>query len=377
MEKEVRLYSFSAETENGKLFNSIVENTAKVAAASAYKHWGSMGLIEEVTVDDYKSAEKDVRAQTIAFSAKTAGIETPKTVNDFAFAMDNSVFRSVMNSISSRVIATMMVNYRSPQLERLAFIDRVDVGGSKTIEIRSKALPVAQMGTYGHNVTGVFQESVSSVVNKPQPYTIGKSLNYIRMFSKAYDWGYEIAKVYAGLQFAKYKLVVNVLFATTALTGTPFYNANFTNAGYTQLASDIGMIAGTAPVAYGTLPAWNAISGLATQGGFTTKDEYIRNAFLQKILGVDSMVLSQFTDASAPFTTAGISALRAIPDNMIVLVAGGEAPVSLVEEDYVRVHETDANDNTLNRMEYIITQSFNAVLATGSPIGLQGTTVGG
>ena len=40
------------------------------------------------------------------------------------------------------------------------------------------------------------------------------------------------------------------------------------------------MFAGTDDVtAYGTLVAWNAVSALATQGGYTTRDEYIRKAF--------------------------------------------------------------------------------------------------
>ena len=128
-------------------------------------------------------------------------------------------------------------------------------------------------------------------------------------------------------------------------------------------------------LALGTRVAWQAIAALATQGGFSTKDEYIRNAYLQKIYGVDSMILDQFTGLSAPFTTANAAGLRAIPNNLIVLVPkSGDKVIKLVREAYIRVIETPANDNTLNRYEYSYFQSFDADLATASYFGLQGTT---
>ena len=69
---------------------------------------------------------------------------------------------------------------------------------------------------------------------------------------------------------------------------------------------------------------------------------------------VDSMILAQFTNAAAPFTANNASTLRTIPDNKILLVAGGsDKPVKIVDEDYIRVKEVDANDNNLNRMEYV------------------------
>lgn len=216
--------------------------------------------------------------------------------------------------------------------------------------------------------------AIGSKTLKPIPYSIGISLDYVRIIANGYDWGRAIARVYAGMLFAQYNNAVSVLFNTNALNGTPFYNATFSGSSYVQLASDIKMLNGGAGVtAYGTLVAWQTISALATQGGFTTKDEYIRNAFLQKIFGVDSMVLDQFTNYAAPFTAANAASLRAIPDNLIVLISASDKPVKLARENYIRVIETPANDNTLNRNEYSFFQSFDTGIATASQYGLQST----
>ncbi|MCK9577013.1 MAG: hypothetical protein M0R51_14010 [Clostridia bacterium] len=376
MAKEIRIMEFSGNTDNSQIFNSIVSNNAKLAAARAYKEYGRYGLIEEVVVENYKQEDSKAKEAVLAFASSVAGIETPTNTDTLAFAFDNNTFKTVVNSIYSKTLSTMMINYRSPQIDALAQRDRVPVGGSMTYPIKSKALPIAQRGSYGSNNSSVFTEATGSIVVTPVPYVIGKSLDYIRMFNEGYDWSYDVAKVYAGLMFAKYKLIVDSIYTNAAILASPFYQANFADATYTQLASDLSMYAGNdAITAYGTLPAWQAIDALATSGGFTTKDEYIRNAFLQKVLGVDSMILSQFTDASAPFTSGTAAGLRTIPDNKVILVPTGTDKIcKLVEEQYIRVKEVDANDNNLNRMEFVFTQSFEAKIATASPFGIVGTT---
>lgn len=375
-EKLEKLMTFSANDEKGKIFDSIVLNTAELTAAATYELYGDKGIIEKVEMSGLKDKGAENFDATLSFAASVSGMSIPSTKEEFAMCMDNPTFRSVMNSIVARTLSTMMVKYRCPQLDAITERIRVGIGDSWTGEIVSKALPVAQRGSYGSNNSSVFQEAKTGVTITPVPMVIGKSLDYIRIFAGRYDWAYQIAKVYAGLMFAKYQLAVNAYYNNVAIQSTPFYQANFTNAAYTQLASDIKMFAGVDDVtAYGTLVAWNAVSALATQGGFTTKDEYIRNAFLQKILGVDSMILAQFTNAAAPFTSGNASTLRTIPDNKILLVAGGsDKPVKIVEEDYIRVKEVDANDNNLNRMEYVFTQSFNAGVASANPFGVIGTT---
>lgn len=354
--------------------DSIVEKFVEVGAAATYKNFGAHGIIEKVELDNYKEKENKVKEACVAFAAGKAGLNCPKTATEVAYALDNGTFRDILNTIMGRTIGTMIARYTSPQLDALVEVQPVEVGASYTYEIETKALPVAQIATYGSNVTMVPSYAIGSKTLKPIPYSVGISLDYVRIIANGYDWGRAIARVYAGMLFAQYNSAVSVLFNTNALNGTPFYNATFSGSSYVQLASDIKMLNGGAGVtAYGTLVAWQTISALATQGGFTTKDEYIRNAFLQKIFGVDSMVLDQFTNYAAPFTTANAASLRAIPDNLIVLISASDKPVKLARENYIRVIETPANNNTLNRNEYSFFQSFDTGIATASQYGLQST----
>lgn len=374
MEKQLRAFRFSEEQMED--VNIIVENLSQLGAAYAYKHFGGHGIIEENSVEDYTTLNKKTLEAGLSFAAKTAGIPVPKTTTDMAYALDNTSFRDVINTIQVRSIATMLANYTSPQLDRLVEVDTVEVGGSKTYEIDTKALPIAQRATYGSNITMLPSYAKNSITVTPVPYSIGISLDFIRMVANGYDWGKAIGRVYAGMIYAQYKLAVDKIFSTTALNTTPFYQATFSGSTFTQLASDVSMVSGNNSVlALGTIVAWNAISALATQGGFTTKDEYIRTAYLNKVYGVDAMILDQFTNLSIPFTTANASSLRAIPNNLIVLVpVAADKIVKLVREDYIRVIETPANDNTLNRNEYSYFLSFDAAVATASYYGLQSTT---
>lgn len=374
-EKEIRSFVFAAnDKENVEV---IVNSLANLAAASAYKEYNSYGVIEKVELNNYQEENEKVKKAILGFAAKKAGFEIPTTVNELAFCMDNQIFKSVMNTINAMAIGQMMNTYSSPQLDGLTQIENVQVGDSKTYEIETKSLPIAQKATYGSNVTMVPSYVKGSVTVTPKPYSLGVSLDFVRILANGYDWGKAVARVYAGMVLAQYKLAVNKLFDTNVLNGTPLYQANFTPSTYVQLASDVGMLNGGSTedvTAYGTRVAWNNISALATQGGYTTKDDYIRNAYLQKIYGVDSMILDQIPNLAAPFTIANAAQIRTIPDNLIILAPnGGDKLIKLVRESYVRVIETPANENNLNRLEYSYFQQFDAALATASYFGIQGT----
>lgn len=376
MNKEIREYAFSAE-DKSEFVDVIVSNAAQLGAAAAWKKYGRYGIIEKVEVDNYDELNAKVKESVLTFAAKKAGFDTPKTATELAFAFDNKMFLSIVNTITARSIALMMVRYDCPQIEAFAEIETVGVGDSRTYEIDTKGLPQAQKATYESNVALVPSYAKGAVTVTPKPYVIGTSLDYIRIIGNDYDWGAEIARVYAGMLFAQYKLGVSKIFSEAILSGTPLYQATFASSTYTQLADDIGMLNGgdsSSVTAYGTRVAFNTISALATQGGFTTKDRYIENGYLQKIYGVDSVLLEQFTNFSAPFTSANAAALRAIPNDLIVLISNGtDKPVKIVRENYIRVIETEAKDNTANRMEYTFFQNFDAGLATASHFGVQKT----
>lgn len=376
---ELREYSFSA-AENADMLNTIVENVASLGAAATYRNYGKYGIIGEIKMSDAEYNELNAKCKDamLGFSAKIAGFSKPTNKTELAMAFNSDTFRDVMNTITTRALALMMVRYDAPQISAIAEIENVEVGDSVTYEIDTKALPQAQRGTYGSNVSFVPSWAKGAITLTPKVYTIGTSIDYIRILANGYDWGAQIARVYAGMLFAQYKLAVGKIFDTSILTGTPLLQTTFTSNAYTQLASDIGMLNGGSidgVTAFGTRVAFNAISALATAGGFTTRDKYVENGFLQKIYGVDSVILEQFTNLAAPFTTANAANLRTIPDNLIVLLSTNtDKPVKLIRENFVRVKETLAKDNTLNRMEYTYFQGFDAGLATASHFGLQGTT---
>lgn len=380
MAKEFLKEFLFSEDDKREYVDVIVENAATLGAAAASRKYGVFGIIGSNNMPDseYNESNKKVKESILAFSAQKAGIKTPKSRTELAYAFDNPVFRSVINTITTKTIALMMVRYENPQISAFTDIENVEVGESKTYEIDTKGLPIAQAATYGSNVSLVPSYAKGSVTVTPKPYTLGASLDYIRIVGNDYDWGAEIARVYAGLLFAQYKLAYNTLFNTSILSGTPFYRDTFSSATYVQLATDIGMLNGgsvSGVTAYGTRVAFNAISALATNGGYTTKDDYIKNGFLQKIYGIDSVILEQITSYSAPFTADSAATLRTIPDGLIVLLSTNtDKPVKLVRENYIRVIETESNDNTANRMEYTYFQNFDAKLATASHFGLQGTT---
>ena len=379
MSKELLEYRFSAQ-DKSEFVDTIVENAASLGAAAAWRKYGRYGIIGSNNMSDseYNTLNKQVKESMLKFAAKVAGISVPETKTDLAFAFNSDIFRAVINTITTRALALMMVRYDAPQIMAFTEIENVEVGDSRTYEIDTKGLPQAQRATYGSNVSFVPSYAKGAVTLTPKPYTIGVSLDYIRIIANGYDWGAEIARVYAGMLFAQYKLAVGKIFSDSILSGTPLYQGTFAASTYTQLASDIGMLNGGSidgVTAYGTRVAFNAISALATTGGYTTKDDYIKNGFLQKIYGVDSVLLEQFTNLAAPFNSANAASLRTIPDNLIVLVSTNtDKPVKLVRESYIRVKETEAKDNTANRMEYTYFQNFDAGLATASHFGVQNTT---
>lgn len=356
---------------------TIIKELADLTHAAVYSEYGAHGIIDEFTIPNYREKNEKIKSAILSFASNSIGIKTPTTPTELAFAFDNITFRSIINTITARTLATVMVTSRSPQLDRLASFETVGVGGSKSYEIETKMLPMPQRGTYGNNVTLVPTYAKSSVVCRPKQYTTGISLDYINILAVGYDFGRALARIYAGNIFAQYKLIVSKLFDTTLFANSPFYQANWSPASYVQMAEDIGMLSGGGidnVTAFGTRSAWQAITALATQGGFVVKDEYIRTGFLQKMYSIDSMILDQFTNLAAPFTTANAPSLRAIPNDVILLApntSGGIAKV--VREDYVKVIETPAIENNDNRTEYTFMNAFECVLATPDQFGQQRT----
>ena len=375
-EKEIMCKVFSRENTDASLF-TIVDNLKNVIKAAASNKYGHTNMIQKFSMDNYMSEMQKVKEAVLLYCQKFANVGDIKTKTDVAMAFDNKNFTTMFNSIVVSALRGVMVEAVSPQLNALCNIVTVEVGDSYTWDIDTKGLPIAQRGTYNDNVAILRGYASSSITISPKVYCIGTTLDYIRILANDYDFGAELARGVMGMLYAQYKLVVNTFFTAANILDTALVSAAWNSNSFVQLASDIKALNGGAGVtAYGTLVAFNKIAALATTGGygFVSQDEIIRNGYLGKIFGVDCVVLDQATDYSAPFLTATAASLRLIPDNYIVLLSTvGDKPIKLVRENYIRVRMIEAQDNSLNRIEYNYFQSFDAGYATQAHYGLQAT----
>lgn len=376
---DLTIVKFSAQDDEEQ---KIKESLVKVCKY-AMNHDGKMSKMADRTfalvdneISDYNKENETAKLALLAFCAKNAGIKKIETNADVINAFSNPVFASIYNSIIVDVLNSIVLRSRPEQIFRLANVDSVDVGDSKTYTIETKGLPVAQRTSYTTNVTFLDSYANSSLTVTPKPYSIGTTLDYIRVLANDYDLGRELARIAYALLYAQLRLIVDEIYSIAPVNNTPFYQNAWNVANYVQMIDDIKMLNGGADVtAYGTLPAFNAIGALATTNyGFQSQDEMIREGFLGRAYGVDNVVIDQFTDLSRPFTTENAPTLRAIPnDRIILLSAVDDKPVKLVRENFVHVKVKQPTEGSLYRENYEYFMSFDAAIVTQANYGIQST----
>lgn len=354
---------------------TIINNLKDVVFASATDVFGSRSMTKKFSMDSITYTEKEGKARhaMLAYAAQKSGIEKLTTEEDIVFAFENPLFVSIVNSIVSQTLSGVIVGAGDNKLMALCNPDTVKLGGSKVYEIEPKGLPIAQRGSYVNNVGFTDSYTESSITVTPQIYTVGSSIDYIRIIANDYDFGRELARVAMSILYAQYKLVTGILFNSTPLTGTPFYKASFTGDAYVNMISDLQAVNSTGIKAYGTLPAFQKQGSVATTSfGFETQDQMVREGFLGRAYGVDNIMIDQATDLSAPFTNSTRSDLLLVPNDKILLVSdAGDKPVKLVRENFVKVMTKEANSGSLYKQAYNYTMAFNAKLATASQYGIQ------
>ena len=371
---------FSSVDEEAKVIKENLEKVTKYAMA----HDGALSRMADKSfalvdneISNYNELNEKAKLATLSFCAKKAGIKEIKSNADVINAFSNPTFATVFNSIIVDVLQSVVLRNRPEQIFRLANVDEVDVGDSKTYEIETKGLPIAQRTSYMTNVTFLDSYSRTSITVKPQPYSMGTTMDYIRILANNYDMGREIARVAAGLLYAQLRLIVEEIYSIAPIQGTPLYQANWNAANYIQMIEDLKMLNGGADVtAYGTLPAFNKIGAVLTQNyGLQSQDEMIREGFLGRAYGVDNVVIDQFTDLSQPFTTASANTLRTIPNDRVVLLSSvGDKPVKLVRENFVHVKTKEPTEGSQYRQNYEYFMSFDAAIATQANYGIQVVT---
>lgn len=360
-----------------------IKNSLVKVAKYAMNHDSKMNKMADKTfalvdneISDYNTENEKAKLALLAFCAEKAGIKKIETNADVINAFSNPVFASIYNSIIVDVLNSIVLRSRPEQIFRLANVDSVDVGDSKTYTIETKGLPVAQRSSYTTNVTFLDSYANSSLTITPKPYSIGTTLDYIRVLANDYDMGRELARIAYALLYAQLRLIVEEIYSIAPVQDTPFYQSTWNAANYIQMIDDLKMLNGGADVtAYGTLPAFNAIGAIATTNyGFQSQDEMIREGFLGRAYGVDNVVIDQFTDLSRPFTTANAPTLRAIPnDRIILLSAVDDKPVKLVRENFVHVKIKEPTEGSLYRENYEFFMSFDAAIVTQANYGIQST----
>ena len=371
--------NFSYIDDEAKL---IKENLEKVCKYAMW-HDGKLNKLADKSfalvdneIGNYNEVNEKSKLALLSFCADKAGVKSIETKGDVIRAFSNSTFVSIYNSIIVEVLESIILKSRPEQIFRLANVDEVDVGDSKTYPIDTKGLPIAQRTSYTTNVTFLDSYSEMSLTITPKPYSIGTTMDYIRILANNYDMGKELARVAAAMLYAQLRLIVEEIYSITPIQNTPFYQATWNAANYIQIIEDLKMLNGGADVtAYGTLPAFSAIGAVVTKNfGFQSQDEMIREGFLGRAYGVDNVVIDQFTDLNRPFTTANAPKLRAIPNDRILLLSSvGDKPVKLVRESFVRVIPKEANDGSLYRQNYEYFMSFDAGIVTQANYGIQST----
>ena len=375
-EEIMTIKNFSAQDETAEVIKNNLVKLAKYAMNndSRYKRVAELSFSNE-KIDNYEELNLKAKTALLKYAAEKAQIKEISTKADVINAFSNPMFQTVFNSIIVDSLQSIVLKSRPEQIYRLANVSDVEVGDSETWEIDTKGLPIAQRTSYTTNVTFLDSYAVTPITITPKPYSIGTTMDYIRILANNYDMGREIARVAASLLFAQLKLIVDSIYAIANVQGTPFYQANWNAANYVQMIDDIKMLNGGADVtAYGTTVAFSKMGVLATTSyGFQSQDEMIRNGFLGRAYGVDNVVLDQFTDLSQPFTTTSASTLRPIPNDRVILLSSvGDKPVKLVREDFIRVKVKEPKDGSLYRSNYEYFMSFDAAIATQANYGIQG-----
>lgn len=373
---EIRYFSGISSDVDAKV---IVDNLTEIGMAAMSRDYGTTGLAAKFSMDpaQYNEKNNEARKAMLAYCGAKAGISELTETRHILNAFDNPTFESVYNAIFTESLLGIMTKTDSNAISVFANIDSVDVGNSLTYYIEPKGLPIAQRNSYMSNVTFLDGAATQAITVTPKVYSTGTAIDVIRMLKGDIDMGKEIARVAMSILYKQYQLCVAQIANTGLVTGTPLYRATFSASDYIKTISYLQALNNASVRAYGTLPALNAISAVATASyGFTAQDEVLRLGFLSVAYGIPHVILQQATDGSAPLGTTDTTAeaTMLIPNNLVFLLADtGDKPVKLVRENYIRVMNTPANINSINRREYQYFVAFDAAIATQAHYGIQNT----
>lgn len=384
MNMEFKEVVYFAGIEKQPKAKEIILASADVVKHILSKDFGQSGLVSYFSLGtdaEYSSKAQENLKNRMAYCGERAGITEILTDEDRVNALDNPVFLSSYNAIEVGVIRQVFSTIQSNAIDVIANVDTVELGNSKTYRLDTKGLPVAQRSSYMGNVAFLNGVTSQPLTVTPKVYSLGISMDLLRILKGDQDWAKETAKVIMGMLYAQYKLVVNTLFSTTLLTSTPFAPSTFDADTHIAMIDILTAVNGAPVVGYGTVSALRKI-GIGSQeiassvyGGFATQDEYIKQGFISHVNGIDYVKLNQAFDFSVPLeaTLANATAQMLIPtDKVLLLSAAQDKPVKLVRENYVRVRQVEPQDNAVLTKQYAYFMSFDTAIATMSQFAIQG-----
>ena len=355
---------------------TIIDNWTALGLSAMSRDYGASGLVAKFSYDAaaYNQKNDETRKAVLSFCGAKAGISDISETRHILNAFDNPTFESMYNAIFTEALLGIMVKTDSQAMNVFANIDTVDVGNSLTYEIETKGLPIAQRNSYMSNVTFLDGVAKTAITVTPKVYSTGTAIDVIRMLKGDIDMGKEIARVAMSLLYAQYKLCVGLVANTNVIANTPLYRTGTFNANqYVLTISYLQALNNAGVKAYGTLPALNKLGATATTSyGFASQDEVLRLGFLSVAYGIPHVILNQATDGSAPLGDTDGNINMLVPNNKIFLMPDvGDKPVKLVRENYIRVMNTPASVNSINRREYQYFMAFDAAIATQAHFGIQ------
>ena len=354
---------------------NIIDNLTELGLSAMSRDYASSGLVTKFSYASaaYNQKNDETRKAILSYCGAKAGISEITETRHILNAFDNPTFESMYNAIFTESLLGIMVKTDSQAMNVFANVDTVDIGGSLTYDIETKGLPIAQRNSYMSNVTFLEGVAKTAITVTPKIYSTGSAIDVIRMLKGDIDMGKEIARVAMSLLYAQYKLCVGLVANTDLITNTPLYRSTFNANNYTLTISYLQALNNAGVKAYGTLPALNKMGATATTGyGFASQDEVLRLGFLPVAYGIPHVVLNQATDGSAPLGDADGNVNMLVPNDKIFLMPDvGDKPVKLVRENYIRVMNTPASNNSINRREYQYFMAFDAAIATQAHFGIQ------
>ena len=355
---------------------TIIDNWTELGLSAMSRDYGASGLVAKFSYDAaaYNQKNDETRKAVLSFCGAKAGISDISETRHILNAFDNPTFESMYNAIFTEALLGIMVKTDYQAMNVFANIDTVDVGNSLTYEIETKGLPIAQRNSYMSNVTFLDGVAKTAITVTPKVYSTGTAIDVIRMLKGDIDMGKEIARVAMSLLYAQYKLCVGLVANTNIIANTPLYRTGTFNANqYVLTISYLQALNNAGVKAYGTLPALNKLGATATTSyGFASQDEVLRLGFLSVAYGIPHVILNQATDGSAPLGDSDGAVNMLVPNDKIFLMPDvGDKPVKLVRENYIRVMNTPASVNSINRREYQYFMAFDAAIATQAHFGIQ------